>query len=176
MFYFPIVYFFLLYLELQRSDDAADSALWVCSCAGAAQRQASKMRQARASFHSPHSLWPAGCRLLHFQPALLLNAPNSQIIGVTQSVFATYSSVPDSISVRKLFIGCQVPSAQCFNLQYLDLYEPRPPLRCYGSWEFASLVFQVFRQWLLSAAVSPGHSAGAAAKWPLPRARWLEQH
>lgn len=125
MFYFPIVYFFLLYLELQRSDDDADSALWVCSSAGAAQRQASKMRQARASnFHSPHSLWPAGCRLLHFQPALLLNAPNSQIIGETQSVLATYSYVLDSISVRKLFIGCQVPSVLISNT---DLYDPQPP-------------------------------------------------
>lgn len=89
MFYFPIVYFFLLYLELQSSDDDADNALWVCSSAGAAQRQASKMRQAQASnFHSPHSLWPVSCRLLHFQPALLLNAPKSQkTIGVTKSLF-----------------------------------------------------------------------------------------
>lgn len=36
--FFLFCLFFLLYLKLQRSDDDAENALWVCSSAGAAQR------------------------------------------------------------------------------------------------------------------------------------------
>lgn len=107
----------------------------------------------QSNFHSPHSLWPSSCR----PPLSTSLAPKSSQIS------NNWYNTKDFCYIQ---LSAVIHPAQCFHLQTMICMTFAPSLwDVMGAEEFASLVFQMFCQWLLSAAVSPGHSAGAAAKW-----------
>lgn len=150
---FPVLFcFFLLYLELQRSDDDADSALWVCSSAGAAQRYPPSNQKGGTRKHAiptPHSLWPVGCG-----PLLTLNQPSSQMppnLRRNWLLNLAYLSSTLSYSMTNALLP-NVFTSQCSHWLLWSLNSPQtPPFLFWETryWVCASLVLQVFCQGML---------------------------
>lgn len=173
---FPVLFcFFLLYLELQRSDDDADSALWVCSSAGAAQRYPPSNQKGGTRKHAiptPHSLWPVGCG-----PLPTLNQPSSQMppnLRRNWLLNLAYLSSTLSYSMTNALLS-NVFTSQCSHWLLWSLNSPQTPPFCsekLGTECVPVWCCRCSARGCWSAAVSLGHSASAAAKyWPLPRAR-----
>lgn len=151
LFIFPILFcFFLLYLELQRSDDA-DSALWVCSSAGAAQRYPPSHKKAESASlrpKTPYSLWPVGCG-----PLPTPNQPRSQM-PLNLRHFWLKKNKTFLLIQSKMTSNCSPASATGW-----------PPLSFWDALWVLSVCQsgQVFCKGLLVCSWS---SASAAAKWP----------
>lgn len=149
---FPVLFCFsLLYLELQRSDDDADSALWVCSSAGAAQRYPPSNQKGGKRKHAtpnpPQSPWPVGCGPLptHNQPRSQV-PPNLRHNWLLKTIFCLPSQMH---SVAKYFIGSFQNALRLNVSHWLVLQSQQPLPRLYSEmisgWRAcASLVLQVF--------------------------------
>lgn len=149
--------FFLLYLELQRSDDDADNALWVCSSAGAAQRYPPGDQKGGTRKHAtPTPLTPFGLLVADLSPLTTSLAPKcsqiSDIIGFWKSLTLSCTISPFYLfSDTWLFIGCIFPNAPTSQFSHWLIPQSPPSYSeiLYGCWVCASLVLQVFCQGLL---------------------------
>lgn len=176
---FPVLFCFsLLYLELQRSDDDdADSALWVCSSAGAAQRYPpSNQKGGMRKRATPTPFIPFGLLVADLSPLTTSLAPkcsksqSSLDFTTISSAFFLLISVIERQEAFWSFKNALRLHCLMYPLPFL-VWNIFLDAECVPVW---CCRFSARGCW--SAAVAPGHSASAAERRkPLPAARSCEQ-